>query len=219
MKGPIDFVMPGDMEAKERLAARLGYRSLGVFDNGPPVGEGPKCLIVTDRDGNLGPTLRKERMDSDFIVVASPTKNRLMKAASDDRVDAICPDFTTVWLDDALAGMVKRKGSSLLFAFSPVLRSEGLGRIILLRRLSKALETVEEKDIPFTIASLAQSPLEMRGPKDLSNLFSVLGASEKKAKMAVNDVPIGMIKRNIERRGLIAPGVKIVKKHEQIHSI
>lgn len=210
-RGPIDFVMPGDMEAKERLAARLGYRSLGVFD-GSPVGEGPKCLLVTDRDGNLGPILRKKRMEADFVVVASSVKNRLMKAAADDRVDAICPDFTRVWLDDALAGMVKRKGSSLLFAFSPVLRSEGLGRIILLRRLSKALETAEAKSIPFTIASLAQSSLDMRSPRELSNLFSVLGASETKAKMAVNDVPIGIINRNIERRGHIAPGVKIVKK-------
>lgn len=211
-KGPIDFVMPGDIEAKERLAARLGYKSLGVFSNGPPTVEGLKCLLITDRDGNLGPVLRKKRMDSDFVVVASPTKNRLMKAAADDRVDAICPDFTRVWLDDALAGMVKRKGSSLLFAFSQVLRSEGLGRIILLRRLSKAVETAYGKNIPFTIASLAQSPLEMRAPMELSNFFSVLGASEQKSKMAVNDVPIGIIKRNIERRDKIAPGVKVVKR-------
>lgn len=213
VKGPIDFVMPGDIEAKERLAARLGYRSLGVFNNGPLVGEGLKCLLVTDRDGNLGPVLRKKRMDSDLVVVASPTKNRLMKAAADDRVDAICPDFTRVWLDDALAGIVKRKGSSLFFAFSQVLRSEGLGRIILLRRLSKAVETADGKNIPFTIASLAQSPLEMRAPMELSNFFSVLGAiSEPKSKMAVNDVPMGIIKRNIERRGNIAPGVKVVKR-------
>lgn len=209
MKGPIDFVMPGDLEEKVRLARRFGYGALGVF-NQPA--EGPNCLLITDRDGNLGPVLRQRRMDSDFVVVASPTKNRLMKAAADDRVDAICPDFTRVWLDDALAGMAKRKGSSLLFAFSPILRSEGLGRIILLRRLSDALEVAEEKDIPLTIASLAQSPLEMRGPKELSNLFLVLGAGEKKANMAVNDVPMGIINRNIERRGHIAPGVKVVKK-------
>lgn len=202
--------MPGDLEEKVRLAKRLGYGALGVF-GAAGFGVG-RCLFVTDRDGNLGPVLRQRRMDSDFIVVASPTKNRLMKAAADDRVDAICPDFTKVWLDDALAGMVKRKGSSLLFAFSPLLRSGGLGRIILLRRLSKALETAGEKDIPLTIASLAESPLEMRAPKELSNLFSVFGADEKKAKLAINDVPIGVIKRNVERRSLIAPGVKVVKK-------
>ncbi len=210
MKGPIDFVMPGDMEEKVRLARMLGYGALGALGAaGFGVGY---CLLITDRDGNLGPILRKKRMEADFVVVASSVKNRLMKAAADDRVDAVCPDFTRVWLDDALAGMARRKGSLLLFAFSPVLRSEGLGRIILLRRLSKALETAEAKSIPFTIASLAQSPLEMRGPKELSNFFSVLGVSEKMAKMAVNGVPIGIIKRNIERRGHIAPGVKIVKK-------
>lgn len=211
MKGPIDFVMPGDFEEKASLALRLGYHTLCVF-NAPHLGEAPSCLLITDRDGNLGPVLRKRRMETDFIAVASGDKNRLMKAASDDRVDAICPDFTRVWLDDALAGMVRRKGSSLLFAFCPVLRGEGLGRMILLRRISKALETAGEKDIPFTIASLAQSPLEMRSPRELSNFFSFLGAGEKKSKLALNEVPIGMIKRNIERRGHIAPGVRIVKK-------
>lgn len=212
MKGPIDFVTSNNLERKLALASKFGYRSLAVFNQ--PIENMPfTALLITDRDGNLGPVLRKKRMETDFIAVASGVKSRLMKAAADDRVDAICPDLLQLWLDDSIAGMVRRKGSSVLFSFSSLLGSEGFGRVLLLRRLARALEIVETKDIPFTIASCADSEFEMRPQKELINLFSFIGGvDEKRAKMAVNDVPIGILKRNMDRRGHIAPGVRIVKK-------
>ncbi|MFH1212335.1 MAG: RNase P subunit p30 family protein [Candidatus Woesearchaeota archaeon] len=194
----IDIVVPGGNEEEfVRMAEKLGVKGLVFLYDSEPANLNElrkktrlklfSGIIV--KDMNRCGSLRK-RFD---ILLSYPEKqgfeSRMIDIVFDQEFDDK-KDFMhsrNSGLNQVLAKLSKEKDKIIALDFGLLLSSKEQQRIMLGRFMQNIMLQKKYK-FRMIIASFAENPFQMRAPKDLASLLTVLGADAGAAKKAMDEL-------------------------------
>lgn len=209
-----------------QLMALLGFSMVGLsFPSGLGRDRMERVARIFRETGldpvmrtNLRPSSRNEllrilrKVRSQFEVVAVECTNPRVSqvAVRDRRVDLVyfSPENRPASFRTTLARM---SHSALEVNLSHVLRSELSHSVI--SRLSENLRAARDSSVPVVVSSGASSPLELRGPREMIAVISLLSDRAELGPECVSTVPRSIVERN---RGKLASeyveeGVRLVR--------
>ncbi len=133
--------------------------------------------------------------------------NRL--ACTDPRVDVLAHPTHGDGVDHVLVRSAADKGVALEFSLARVLRTAGGRRVRALRRLRTLRELLEKYDTPHVVSADATSHLQLRSPRELAAVGSVVGVDPEWIRDGLAEWK-RIVERNRERASdsFIQPGVR-----------
>lgn len=213
-----DIVVPSGNEKEFiEMANSLGYSAICFLYS--TKSEEVKSKDLSVYTGILAEEgeVKNAKKNSDFVIVKNPKDPRLcVEKESPDiifnlemnaRKDFIHQRNSGV--DHIILKYMKKKG--VLFGFSLQGIFEQKEKDIFLGRVMQNISIVVKYNTDFIIASFAKHPYEMRNPEDIASLFSSLGMDKRKAKTAMQKVPVVFEKNKKIRSGLLGEGVEILR--------
>lgn len=133
--------------------------------------------------------------------------NRL--ACTDSRVDVLAHPTHGDGVDHVLVRSAADNDVALEFSLARVLRAAGGRRVRALRRLRTLRELLEKYDAPHVVSADAASHLQLRAPRELAAVGSVVGADPGWIRDGLAEWG-RIVERNRERasESFIQPGVR-----------
>ncbi len=210
-----------ELELMLGKALWLGYRGVAVAGDQPKGNlEAPEGLDIVSRidlkprtAGALKASLRRVRTLYVVVAVECRSKAVARQAARDHRVDVVYfPPGSGLWFDDAEARLAAQSGCAYEINLVDLLTLIEDGRLRGLRRVAEGIQNAWRRGVPVILSSGASEPLEMREPRGLASLLTLLDIDLEDALEMVSTNPQGIIERN--RRKLsgeyAAPGVRVI---------
>ncbi|MEM4576758.1 MAG: RNase P subunit p30 family protein [Candidatus Nezhaarchaeales archaeon] len=137
-------------------------------------------------------------------------------AARDRRVDITFYDPENILsiLDERQVNLLLESGHCVEVNLSDLLGISPEKQAKALWHYGLALKKVKKKGIPIIISSGATKIVDMRAPRELSALASIILEDEEYAREMVSSVPLRLVQANREKlsQSFILPGVKVVKE-------
>jgi len=202
-------------------AKRLGYEAVAVAGSQTLEGlEAPRGLDVISRvdlkpktAGALKASLRRVRTLYVVVAVECHSKAVARQAARDHRVDVVYfPPGSGLWFDEAEARLAAQSGCAYEINLTELLTLIEYGSLRGLRRVAEGIWNAYRRGVPVILSSGASEPLEMREPRGLASLLTLLDIELEDAVEMVSTNPWSIIERN--RRKLsgeyAAPGVRVI---------
>ena len=114
----------------------------------------------------------------------------------------------TADVDHVLAKTAAENGVRIEFSFGPVLGDRGGYRVRAIQSLRKLRELVRQYDVPYVVTAGAGNHLELRGPRELRALGTVVGFTETEVEAGLSEWR-RLAERNRERHSdsFVEPGV------------
>ncbi len=191
--------------------------------------ENCRQAVTDDIDVRLGAYIRtesekelKKRIDRikekvDIVAVGGGSIAINRAACSNPWVDVLFDphrDRKDCGMDHVMAKLAANHKVGVCVSFKSITEAAGKKRIHVLSHISRNIRLCEKYGCDFTVASGAESWLEMRDGYALASLARVLGCSPERALAFVSDNPQRILNRARERKEYVLPGVKMVKKGE-----
>lgn len=116
------------------------------------------------------------RSQCDLLLVRGGETELNRYVLEEPRVDVLSAPFAgTGDLNHVLANTAAANDVAVELRLEPVLRDSGQRRISHIKQLRKAIELLTAAEAPYVVTAAATSHLELRSPRDLQSLASVLG--------------------------------------------
>jgi len=161
--------------------------------------------------------IRKVRNKVEVVIVESDEYDLIRLACSDTRVDLLSLVYPrgAESFDHICARLASENNVAVEINFSFMLNSKN--RVRTFRALRKVIMLCEKYRAPVVIVSGAQNEWELRAPRDLAAIASVLGMDVARAIESVSDVPLNIINRDREKlRGeRIGDALRVVKRGDR----
>ncbi len=209
-----------ELEAMLEKALRLGYQGVAVAGQPLEGLEGPKGLDVISRidlepktAGALKASLRRVRRLYEVVAVECHSKAVARQAARDHRVDVVYfPPDSGLWFDEAEARLAAQTECAYEINFTELLALMDRGDARGLRRIAEGIWNAWRREVPIILSTGASRPLEMREPRGLASLLTLLDIDLEDALEMVSGNPWSIIERNREKLSgeYAAPGVRII---------
>lgn len=164
--------------------------------------------IRTDDAGQASGLIGNYRSKRDVVCVHGGVLNRF--AVEQPKVDVLAHPVRDGDINHVLAKAAAENGVHLEFNFSRVLRADGGPRVRAIRKLRKLRELVAGYDVPYVVSADPRSHLQLRGPRELIALGSVLGfdpGAVETGLKAWGSIATRNRKRRSER--VLEPGVRL----------
>ena len=112
-----------------------------------------------------------------------------------------------------MAKLAKENNVAVELNFREILLSSKNTRSHIIHNISENVKLCKKFHIPIIICSGAVSHLQMKDPKVLISMGTLIGLDLKEAKQSLSEVPENIIKMSKERQSnkWIRPGVKVIK--------
>ena len=182
-----DIIFPGGNE-KEFLdmAAKLGYSGI-VFaykriSDIPDLKTSSKIkiligLLAEEKD------IQKAKKHADIVLVKSSGNDRWVLEKSQADIlfgleEASRKDFMhhrASGLNQVLCKIASKKGKTIGFSFSSILKYDGMHRAQIIGRIMQNVRFCRKYKVKTILASFAQSPYEIRAPKDMISFGKIVG--------------------------------------------
>ena len=215
-------ILPGPGKTAEMLshANHLGYSAVGCGGDTPsnaPIDVISRLNIAPMSQQDLQRMLKGNRRKHEVISVLCLSKGVARQAAKDPRVDLLrFPRDTsrrrTVWLDRQQASLAGESGCHYEVVASDLLIQdpEKLGYVI--KQLRKEVLNARRSDVPVVLSSGANSVHDMRDPKSLAALMSLVGLGEEESLDLVSVNPSALVERNRDKlsASYVSPGVRVM---------
>lgn len=208
-------------------ARGLGYGGVAVASNRNLEGlEAPGGLDVISRvdlkpktAGALKASLRRVRPLYVVVAVECRSKAVARQAARDHRVDVVYfPPDSGLWFDDAEARLASQTEGAYEINLTELLTLIAGRDIRGLRRVAEGIWNAWRRDVPVILSTGASNRLEMREPRGLASLLTLLDIDLEEASEMISTNPWSIVERNRRRLSgeYAAPGVRIVKEGGEI---
>lgn len=219
---------PDELRLMLGYASKLGYQAVGLASSDSPrfreLGRELGVEVVTRIDlrpesvrGLLG-ALSGLRWKYEIVAVECTRKEVARQAAKDHRVDILnfSPSLNTrmkVWFDRQEATLASEARCALEINLSDILRAGPLQCAKLLSIMRIEIENARRKDVPVIVSSGADSPMLMRGPREVIALLDLLSVEEVRGKEMISQNPLIILERNRAKMtpGFVSPGVRVVE--------
>lgn len=216
---------PESLDAFVAFASKIGLDTLGIPGEvlREPFCEMESGLLLLGRfdiKGKKLPSLRKtaERVRRKHALVAV----RLLRsveaanwAAEDHRIDLITINQNTdSRLRNTTARIAAREGTALEVQFGSLLHTKGLDRSRLLKVFRENVRIAHEAGMMVVISSAAEEALDLRSPRAMQYIATLLGIGFDHTSDLVHRNPRLIVERNLAKLGpdFVAEGVSIVKE-------
>lgn len=186
------------------MALHLGYRALVMEISSNEEAELIKSLsgkrvklytrytILAHSPSELKKTSRKVRW-TDLIIAECFNQETARIAAKLENIHAILiPPEKLSLINERQINSMKMKERPLEIKFMDIFYTQNLQNTI--RLIAKYLISASSK-IPIIISSGAKEPSEMRSPRDMIALFSILGLNQEKTLDMISKNPYSLIRR------------------------
>lgn len=170
-------------------------------------------LNITPKTPNfLLQSLKKYRWEYEVISVTCFTKSVARQAGRDHRVDIVKFPLKGASFDYHQANLMKNTGSALEIEIRHLLEDapQQLERNI--KQLGKQVRVAGRHNIPIMLTSGAYNKYQLRTPRAIIALSSLLEIEEHDAERMIKEIPNCIIDRNRERLSekFVMPGVWLV---------
>ena len=211
------------------LAARLGFKGVGLTLEGShprnlgDMASGVEIDLVSRVDltprnaRELTATLRKLRRRFEVIAVECRSKRVARQAAKDHRVDILnfppsVDARSRIRLDRQEASLASEANCAYEVNVADLLRQDRITRPKLISLMRTEVDVAKRFDVPIIVSSGAQNLLQMRDPRGLASLLTLLDLSEDEGLDAVSKTPLRMVEANRLKldSGFVAPRVRRV---------
>lgn len=146
-----------------------------------------------------------------------PTLNRF--ACEDERVDVLAHPLADqpTEFDHVLARRAAENDVRIEINLARVLRNTGGARVKCLRGLRRLRTLIEKYDVPFVVSADAESHLQLRAPRELAAVGSVIGFSPEGIHDGLREWG-RLAERNRDRQSasFIEPGVRKGRYEDEI---
>lgn len=217
------------LEAMLGLAARLGFKGVGIVSDSTP-NQNPSQMasdfgldpvsrvdIAPRSPRELTAALRRLRRRHEVIAVECNSKAVARQAAKDNRVDILnfpssASSRRKVWFDRQEASLASDANCAYEINLAHILKLGPIAAGKFISLLKDEVMNATRYDVPIVVSSGAGIPLLMRGPRELAAALDLLDIGEDQSLDAVSTIPWNMVSRNREKLepGFIAPGVREV---------
>ena len=189
-----------DSSAILTQASKLGLTGLGIESKAPlPLQIIPKSLQLFSRTtlsprsaARLRQRIEGLRTPTDIVVVHGRTKPIALAAAEIPTVDMILlhdvEDFNGV--DSQMARVLATYNKPAELCLHGLLTLKGPGRSRLMRAMGYALEYLLRAKTPLVLTTGAQTPWQLRAPRDLAALAYLANLPETQALKAAQESPV-----------------------------
>jgi ribonuclease P/MRP protein subunit RPP1 len=150
---------------------------------------------------DLFSSLKKSRRNYEIVSVICNSKKVAGQAAKDYRVDVLLyqQEFwknSGVWFDRNQASLARESGCCYEINTNIILKIDQKFLPQYLRNIKKEVLLAQRYEVPIIVSSGATSVSEMKGPRSLVALMSLLDIPEKDALEMVSSIPLKIIKTN-----------------------
>jgi ribonuclease P/MRP protein subunit RPP1 len=220
------------VEELARYAELLGYSGIVVCD----VWQGPEKLatlkaelarvqtqtkvelllgaeISANTPSELSTILDSVRPQVAVVAVNGGTFAINQAACNDSRVDMLLhPELSRPdpGLDEACIAAAARNGVSIALDFRQVLYSYRRQRSALLQRMTANVKLAIASRAPLVVVSSAQSVWDMRDPRELIALASVLGLDFARSFATLSDAPARIVERRTGKPSVDADPAEVL---------
>ena len=207
-------------------ALRLGYGGVAVAGSQTLEGlEAPWGLYVISRvdlkpktAGALKASLSRVRPLYVVVAVECHSKAVARQAARDHRVDVVYfPPGSGLWFDEAEARLASQTDCAYEINLTELLTLIAGRDTHGLRRVAEGVWNAWRRDVPVILSTGASNRLEMREPRGLASLMTLLDIDLEDAVEMISTNPQSIVERNRGKLSgeYVAPGVRIVKEGEE----
>jgi len=156
------------------------------------------------------------RREYDVLLVKGGDLGLNRKAVETPEVDILLhPEFERrdSGFNHTMAKLAKENNVVVEINFREILLSSKNTRSHIIHNISENVKLCKKFHVPVVICSGAISHLQMKDPKVLISMGTLLGLELKEAKKSMSEVPENIIKMSKERQSnkWIRPGVKVIK--------
>jgi len=217
-----------------KMASYLGYKAVGLADFNTSnlnllndikelfksynIDLISRVDLEVESPRKLKSILRRIRRKVEVISVYCKNLSIARLAARDRRVDILnfsVKDWRRNFFDKSEALLAINGESALEVNLIDLIKVKSPGeRIQAIRILRDNIKVAKRYGVPIIISSGATSIFEMRAPRELAALATILGLTEFEARESLSNIPMNLVNKNREKlsESFIMPGVKIIKK-------
>lgn len=154
--------------------------------------------------------LKKKRLRYEIISVTCYNKSVARQSGKDKRVDLIkFPLNSSITFNYNQSKLMKKSGSALQIEIIGLLEQDRNKLSKNIQRLKKQVQIAEKNNIPIVLCSGANDKFQLRTPRGIIALATMLEIDEKIAQDMITKIPNRIVNRNRERLSdkFIMPGV------------
>ncbi|MEA3430468.1 MAG: RNase P subunit p30 family protein [Nanoarchaeota archaeon] len=216
----IDIVFPKENEKEFiKVAIKLDYSNLCFIYN---LKDFKKIKKIENKNIKIHygiiskpNKIQEARKLTDLVIVKNSEKNRsTFEQGKPDMIfsleDGTHPDFIyfrNSGLNQVYCKLAKKNYTIIALNFNLLLSSRN--KIKIIGRMMQNIKLCKKYKVPIAIASLTDNPMNMRNPKDLTSLSTVLGMDTQQSKTCTNLI-LNKIKNNIDFKKSGIKGIKII---------
>jgi RNase P/RNase MRP subunit p30 len=154
------------------------------------------------------------------LVTIRLTKNVEMAnwAAEDNRIDLITlSQSTDSKLRSTTARIAAKAGTALEVQFAPLLQTSGLIRSRILKGYRENVATAIEAGMQVVISSGAEHVLNLRSPRSMQYIGTLLGIDFQDTSRAVLEFPRRIVERNLDklRPDFLGDGMTVIEEEHK----
>jgi len=214
-----------DLEEVLTFAAELGYVYIGLTPNNNQqqtseiarkVGlEAVSRINLTPKDPEeLLALLKRFRLKYEIVAIKCIDHKVAKQAAKDHRVDLLnFPINSRIIFDEPTAQLASTSNAALEITFSDLIMNQEMQRVITIDKLYREVKNAHRYKVPIILSSGAKTPYQLREPRDIAALVSVIGLVQKEALEALSSLPLKIIEINREKlKPDYARGVRLIRR-------
>jgi ribonuclease P/MRP protein subunit RPP1 len=217
------------VRAMLELAARLEFKGIGLVQGEihprdlKSMASGMGLDLVSRVDlaprntNELTAALRRLRRRFVIVAVECRSKNVARQAAKDHRVDILnFPSSVSARsrsrFDRQEASLASDANSAYEINASDLLKLDQVSRAKLLSLMRGEVDNAKRFDVPIVVSSGALNAMQMRDPRGLAAILTLLDINEEEGLEAVSKTPMRIVTANREKLdpGFVVPGVRRV---------
>lgn len=155
-------------------------------------------LNITPKSPNLLlQQLKKNRFNYEIISVVCYNKAVARQAGRDHRVDVIkFPLNSKLRFDHHQANLMKDTGSALQIDTLDLLERDPLRLEKNIQRLCKQIFVADKRNIPVILSSGAYEKYQLREPRGIMALASLMEIDEESSEEMITKIPNGLVDKN-----------------------
>jgi ribonuclease P/MRP protein subunit RPP1 len=222
----------GDSEivsAMFELAARLEFKGIGLVQgethprdlrnmaSGMGLDLVSRVDLAPRNTNELTAALRRLRRRFVILAVECRSKKVARQAAKDHRVDILnFPSSVSARsrnrLDRQEASLASDANCAYEINTSNLLQLDQISRAKLLSLMRGEVDNAKRFDVPIVVSSGALNTMQMRDPRGLAAILTLLDLNEEEGLEAVSKTPMRIVTANEEKLdpGFVVPGVRRV---------
>jgi ribonuclease P/MRP protein subunit RPP1 len=218
---------PDGIQVMLGLAAKLGFRGLGLSQGETPhrdlkelaAGMGLDLVsrvdLIPRNTGELTAVLRRLRRRFEVVAVECRSKKIARQAAKDHRVDILSFPFSPsrrgrIGLDRQEASLASEANCVYEINLTDLLYLDPVDHSRLIGIMRREVGNARRFDVPIVVSSGARTPLQMRDPRGLAAVLTLMSLDDEVGLDAVSKNPERIVGTNRGKLdpGFVTPGVR-----------